>query len=321
MPNTSRHNVSRAGLLFQGSSSWANYQGGKAGIQWTPFFRWRPSGTQPLVFTGALAAGVNSATLNANFGPPTGFYTVTLSNSQQVDAFLTQGATTCTFFNPLPLVGNPLPVVTQSAVTANAVVTGQPPVVGTGTQVSASQAVGAAGSALLNGTYLNNVPGSSTQVVGGVTYSGCIVPDVPRNVVAGWTTASIIKVSGFDVYGQPMTESSASGTTFTGKKAFAIITGITSSAAITGFTAGFGNALGLPFTTQSGDFLSPMFADAADAGTFVARDYTVPATTNTGDPRGTYTPAGTLNGAKFVAALIKVVDTAAQAGSFGVVPA
>lgn len=321
MPNTSRHNISRAGRLFQGSAGWANYEGGIAGIQWTPMFRWRPTGTQPVVFSGALAAGVSSATLNANFGPPTGFYSVTLSNGQVVEAFLTQGATTCLFFNPLPLVGSPLPVTTQSAVTANAIITGQPPVVGTGTQVSASQSVGAAGSALLNGTYLNNVPGSSTQTVGGNVYTGVIVPDVPRNVVAAWTTASVVKVSGFDVYGQAMTEQSASGTTFTGRKAFAIITGITSTAAVTGFTAGFGNVLGLPFTTQSGDFLSPMFNDAADAGTFVARDYTTPATSTTGDPRGTYTPAGTLNGAKFVAAILKVVDTASQAGSFGIIPA
>jgi hypothetical protein len=123
------------------------------------------------------------------------------------------------------------------------------------------------------------------------------------------------------MYGQAMTESSASGTSFTGKKAFAIITGITSTASITAFTAGFGNVLGLPFTTQSGDIFATAFNDAADAGTFVQRDYTVPATTSTGDTRGTYTPAGTLNGAKFVSALIKVVDPTAQVGSFGQPPA
>lgn len=321
MTSLARHNVSRAGSLFTGSASNANYQGGKAGIQFTPLYRWRPTGTQPLVFTAALAAGAGSATLNANWGPPTGFYTVTLSTGQVVEAFLTQGATTCTFYNPLPLVGPPVAATLVAAATVNATVVGMPPVVGTSTQVSASQAIAAAGSALLNGSYLNNVPGSSSQTIGGVAYTGVIVPDVPRNVVAAWTTASIIKVSGFDMYGQAMTESSASGTSFTGKKAFAIITGITSTASITAFTAGFGNVLGLPFTTQSGDIFATAFNDAADAGTFVQRDYTVPATTSTGDPRGTYTTAGTLNGNKFVAALIKVVDPTAQVGAFGQQPA
>ena len=320
MPNTSRHNLSRAGLLYQGSVSYGNYNGGVAGVQLTPLFRWRPAGTQPLTFSAALAAGVSSATLSANFGPPTGFYTVTLSNGQTVEALLTQGATTCTFYNPLPLVGQPVVATTNSACTTAALIASQPPVVGTSTQVAASQSIAAAGSAILNGTYLNNVPGSSSQTVAGVVYTGCIVPDVPRNVVAAWTTSSTVKVSGFDTYGQAMTEQQT-GTSFTGKKAFAIITSITSSAAVTAFTAGFGNVLGLPFVVQSGDFFSPTFADAADAGTLVLRDVTVTATSSTGDTRGTYTPAGTLNGNKFVAALLKVQDTASVFGSFGATPA
>ena len=326
MPNSSRHNISRAGVTFQGSAQHAGYQGGKDGIEWTPTYLYLPKGLQPLVFTGALAAGALSATLNANFGPPTGFYPVTLSSGQQVQAYLTQGATTCTFWQPLPLGGNsngsnPATVALQAAATANAVVGGMPPVVGTSTDLAASQAVGAAASFVLTGgAKYNYIPNNNGVTVGGVAYTGTISADVPRNVVGAWTTSSTVKVSGFDVYGQAMTESQT-GTTFTGKKAFAIVTGITSSASITGATMGFGNVLGFPFVVTSGNWYGAFFNDATDAGTFVQADLTNPATTSTGDVRGTYTPAGTLNGNKFLNGDIKVLDTASECGSFGMTQA
>src|SRR5690606_3824873 len=46
------------------------------------------------------------------------------------------------------------------------------------------------------------------------------VLDVPRNVVAAWTNAAVLTVTGEDEYGDTIVESSASGTSFTGKKAF-----------------------------------------------------------------------------------------------------
>jgi hypothetical protein len=311
---------------LQGSAQYAGYQLGKDGIEWTPSYQWTPKGLQPLVFTAGIAAGATSATLNASWGPPTGFYQVTLSTGQVVNAFLTQGATTCTFWSQLPLTGsflsgaNPVAANVTAAATANAVVAGNPPVVGTATDIAASQSIAASGSAVLNGAKLNYIPGNSTVTIAGVTYTPVIQTDVPRNVVGTWTTSSTIKVSGFDQYGQPMTESQT-GTTFTGKKAFAIITGITSTASITAATFGFGNVLGLPFAVPSGNWYGALFNDATDAGTFVQCDLTNPATTSTGDTRGSYTPAGTLNGAKFLCAEIKVLDTASQVGSFGMTPA
>ncbi len=70
--------------------------------------------------------------------------------------------------------------------------------------------------------------------------------DVPRNVVAAWTTAAIITVTGYDEYGVLMIEKSGSGTSFTGKKAFKKITSIAVSANVTSLTVGSGDVLGLP---------------------------------------------------------------------------
>lgn len=70
--------------------------------------------------------------------------------------------------------------------------------------------------------------------------------DRPRNVVAAWTNTAILTVRGFDEYNVAMTEVSASGTSFTGQKAFSKITQLAFNATVTGFTAGSGNALGFP---------------------------------------------------------------------------
>lgn len=70
--------------------------------------------------------------------------------------------------------------------------------------------------------------------------------DVPRNIVGAWTTASIITVTGTDVDDNVLVEKCASGTTFTGKKAFKTVTSINSSESITSATFGTGDVLGLP---------------------------------------------------------------------------
>lgn len=70
--------------------------------------------------------------------------------------------------------------------------------------------------------------------------------DVPRNVVAAWTTAAVLTVTGEDEYGDTVVESSASGTSFTGKKAFKKITSIATDTNITSLTVGTGDVLGLP---------------------------------------------------------------------------
>lgn len=104
--------------------------------------------------------------------------------------------------------------------------------------------------------------GTGTDVTANPNVSqGGILLDTPRNVTAAWTTTSVLTVKGFDTYGNPLTESSASGTSFTGKKAFATITGITVSADVTSCTVGYGDVLGLPIAIhQASQVLEEIFA-------------------------------------------------------------
>lgn len=122
--------------------------------------------------------------------------------------------------------------------------------------------------------------------------------DVPRNVVAGWTGTAVLTVTGTDYRGEVMTESSASGTTFAGKKAFATVTDISVSVDVTGLTVGTGDVLGIPLVlTGKYDVLS-FYADTTEeaaTATFVAADKNA-ATATTGDVRGTVSPATAPNG-------------------------
>jgi hypothetical protein len=105
--------------------------------------------------------------------------------------------------------------------------------------VAASQSVSAGASFNMNGALLSTI------------ISGRMIFDVPRNVVAAWTTASVLTITGKDEYGNTMVETSASGTSHTGSKAFKEITSVASSASITSATVGTGNKLGIPVFTQS----------------------------------------------------------------------
>ncbi len=122
--------------------------------------------------------------------------------------------------------------------------------------------------------------------------------DVPRNVVAAWTTTAVATVTGTDEYGEVISEVSASGTTMATKKAFKTVTDFTISTNITSLTVGTGDILGLPvFLVQVGDVLQELEDGAAPtAGTLVKGDL-AKATTSTGDVRGTYDPNSACNGA------------------------
>jgi hypothetical protein len=299
----SRQLISRANQVYFGRASIGNYQMGKPGFECHLFYRFRPTGTRAATFTAGLAAGATSGTLSANWAGASGIYPINFSDGEQLNGIFTNGATTCSFLPD----SYPQEITTTgpyggtgalvNAVTSAITVTGQPPVLGVANYYSVSASIAAAGTAVLANT----------------------VPDVPRNLVGAWTTSSTITVSGTDYYGYPQTEAQT-GTTFTGKKTWGSIISITSSAAITGATFGTGNVLGFPFNVHSGDILAPTFNDAADASTFTYGDTTYPATTSTGDVRGTVTPAGTLNGAKFYACLLKPIDGSTQWGTFGVPP-
>lgn len=136
-------------------------------------------------------------------------------------------------------------------------------------------------------------------IAGALATGGVATFDVPRNVVAGWTNTAVITVTGTDEYGNVVVESSGSGTSFTGKKAFKTVTQVRVSANVTGLTVGSGVVLGLPvFLPDVADvFREIMDGVAATAGTLAAGDQTA-ATATTGDVRGTYSPNSAPNGSR-----------------------
>jgi hypothetical protein len=112
-----------------------------------------------------------------------------------------------------------------------------------------------------------------------------------------------VTVSGFDVYGQAMSEaitsSAAVSTAVNGLKAFYLVTSVSVSAATgTALTVGTTNVLGSPVRVANIAYVASVKSNnalAQDGGSFIAAD-TATATTITGDVRGTYTPATASNG-------------------------
>jgi hypothetical protein len=153
--------------------------------------------------------------------------------------------------------------------------------------------------------------GLATGINGALASGGVATFDVPRAAVAAWTGTAVLTITGTDYYGNTVVESSASGTSLTGKKAFKTITAVTTSADITGLTVGTGDVIGLPvFLPQTGMVLREMEDGAAPtAGTLVA-GVTTTATATTGDVRGTYDPNSACDGAKAFQLVIAVPDPA-----------
>lgn len=153
----------------------------------------------------------------------------------------------------------------------------------------------------------------STVLTGALVAAGVAVIDARtgRNIVAAWTGASVLTVRGFDMYGRPMTESSASGTSFTGVKAFKTVTSIQFSADVTACTIGTGVALGLPVHLPNANMIlkESMNGAAATAGTTVAAlALTTKPTATTADVRGTYTPNSAADGSKAYTLLVALQD-------------
>lgn len=161
--------------------------------------------------------------------------------------------------------------------------------------------------------------------------------DVPRAVAtttgAGTPTTRNVTVSGYDYYGQPMSELIATGavasTTVNGKKAFFQISGITiSGSPVVTVAVGTTDILGAPVRMTDVAYVSSVrWAStlAADAGTFVA-SVTTTASTTSGDVRGTYVPSSATNGTRrlvmgILLPAIAVGPNATRTGALGVTQA
>lgn len=169
--------------------------------------------------------------------------------------------------------------------------------------IAATQTPAAAGSLTLTaGTSVKSV-----TTAGGATVLQLDCPRAVQLTTASGTitTSRTITVSGYDYYGQAMSEAIATGTTSSavanvaGKKAFFQISSITISGALpVAITVGTTDVLGIPVRVFNVAYVASVKSNstlAQDAGTFVAAD-TATATTTTGDVRGTYVPATASNG-------------------------
>lgn len=172
---------------------------------------------------------------------------------------------------------------------------------------------------------------NALAINGALATAGVATPDVPRNVVAAWTTTAIATVTGTDFYGQPQTEVSASGTSMTGKKAFGSIISVTFNAAVTAATVGTGVQIGLRYRLDANGLIIAKVNSATDAATLTVADTTSPATSSTGDVRGTVSFASAPDGTKVYAVVISIADRTGgvadagtgfkKTGAYGVTPA
>jgi hypothetical protein len=193
--------------------------------------------------------------------------------------------------------------------------------------IAASQTPAAAGSLTLTA-------GTSVKSVVNAAGSTVLQLNCPRAVsvthVTGGT-ARAFTVSGYDVYGQAMSEviTSVAAATTNGKKAFYQISGITvAGATTTAVTVGTTDILGCPVRILDLGYIvhagyNNTLAD--NAGTAVAAA-TATATTTTGDVRGTFVPASATDGIKrlvmtIALPAIAVGPNATRTGAFGVTQA
>lgn len=217
----------------------------------------------------------------------TGTYTLNQAiNIANTTALTLQG--NIAFDNPSPMslgVG-PLgriyvwDVIPQAAVTNN---------------IALSQSAAGAGAVTLTA-------GTSAKSVMRTDGTTVIQLDLPRAVKVNCsTTARAFTVSGYDYYGQPMSETitvSVAGTAVTGKKAFFQVSSATIAGSATAVLIGTSDVLGLPVRVINAAYIASVKSNntlAQDTGTFVAAD-TATATAITGDVRGTYTPATASDG-------------------------
>ena len=161
--------------------------------------------------------------------------------------------------------------------------------------IAVSQTASAAGAVTLTA-------GTSVRSVINASGSTVLQLDLPRAVKVNCsTTARAFTVSGYDYYGQAMTETitvSVAGTAVTGKKAFFQISGVTIAGSATVVLVGTSDVLGIPVRVFNTAYVASVKSNnalAQDAGTFVAAD-TATATATTGDVRGTYVPATASDG-------------------------
>lgn len=150
--------------------------------------------------------------------------------------------------------------------------------------------------------------GTPMTLNGALVSGGTGVFDVPRSVtITGQSATNLSGINftivGTDYYNKPMSQVIAGpngAVVVQTTKAFMTVTSVTPNGTNAAqVIVGSGDRFGLPFrVTGVQDVVSVRWAAVAgfDTGTIVAGDATSPATTSTGDVRGTYAPSTASNG-------------------------
>lgn len=161
------------------------------------------------------------------------------------------------------------------------------------------------------------------------------VLDVPRSVTVKATGANTATytVSGFDQYGQAMSQTLAAPSTSTVSttKAFKSVVSVTNAnatAGTNGLEVGYGDSIGLPFRVTSRDYIvgSNFNATAIALSAYTVADATSPATTTTTDVRGMVALPSAADGTKRLVVCIAlpalaVGPNATRIGAVGVTQA
>lgn len=260
----------------------------------------------PLIAVGMVLVGANvtAGTTITGFGTGSGgLGTYTVSISQ------TAGSATVTAYGTSDL-GDPSLMPNGVGPLGRIYVWDSVPVALVANNIATSQTPAAAGNLTLTAG-----KGVQLKVGGGPGGVTVYQLDVPRAVSVFLTsggTATTMTITGYDVYGQLMSEAitTVANATTNGKKAFFQITSVATSAATAqAVTVGTTDILGIPVRVTAVPFLATVKQGttlAQDAGTFVAADATNPATTTTGDVRGTYVPSAATDGVKRLVAGILI---------------
>lgn len=141
----------------------------------------------------------------------------------------------------------------------------------------------------ITSTTVNGVPAFALDTPRTITFTGASTA----------ATSSIATVTGWDIYGEKMTQtvitpiSTAATATL---KAFAYISSIsTASTTTSSVSVGVGSAFGLPYAASDFGYVRAAWNQIYPTTStgFVPADLTSPSTAATGDVRGTYTPQTT----------------------------
>lgn len=214
----------------------------------------------------------------------------------------------------LDVVYPPQGGVTEAVVQVYSVV----PLVLNATNIATAQTLAAAGALALAagtgttfGTY-KGVPAVKLDLARCVTLTG-----------VGGTVAVSFTVSGYDVYGQAMTQTltgPAGATTVTTTKAFFYVTSVVGAGATTNtVSAGTSDVMGLPYAiTAFGHLGSINYNNAVvTASTGFVAAVTTTASATTGDVRGTYALQSASDGTKRLVAWMYIPDTSTTTTVWG----